>query len=101
MKILCVAEKPSIARSVTQTLSGGRFTTSDTRIRYIKNFKFTARFPNWGDCEVVFTSVLGHLLSQDFDSPWRGWQQCSPSALFQEARIITTITEVLPSYGGR
>jgi len=27
MRVLCVAEKPSISKSITQILSGGRFTT--------------------------------------------------------------------------
>ena len=27
MKVLCVAEKPSISKSITQILSGGRFST--------------------------------------------------------------------------
>jgi DNA topoisomerase III len=32
------------------------------------------------------TSVLGHLISHDFDAQYRSWRSCEPSALF-EARI--------------
>lgn len=30
MKVLCVAEKPSIAKSITQILSGGQYTAVST-----------------------------------------------------------------------
>ena len=92
MKILCVAEKPSIAKAVSQILGGGHMTTSDTRIRFIKNYKFTTRLPDWGDCDVTFTSVAGHLTETDFDEHHRKWTQCAPVALF-EARIVEKIPD--------
>jgi DNA topoisomerase-3 len=94
MKILCVAEKPSIAKAVSQILAGGRCDVSNTQNRFTKNYKFTARFPDWGQCDVVFTSVAGHLVSQDFDEQWSKWMLCPPVALFEEARIIETIPQV-------
>nr|POF15167.1 dna topoisomerase 3 [Quercus suber] len=36
------------------------------------------------------TSVLGHLISQDFDSQYKGWLSCDPISLF-EANIITYV----------
>ena len=93
MKVLCVAEKPSIAKAVSQILSGGRLDTNGTSIKFIKNYKFTSRFPEWGECDVVFTSVSGHLTEADFDTQWRKWTQCQPVALFQEARIVETIPQ--------
>jgi DNA topoisomerase III len=94
MKVLCVAEKPSIARAVSQILAGGRFEVSPTNNKYIKNYKFMSRFPQWGECDVVFTSVAGHLTEADFDQQWRKWATCAPVALFDEARIIETIPQV-------
>jgi|SRR6202035_60020 DNA topoisomerase III len=94
MKILCVAEKPSIAKAVAQILSGGAFQASNTRINYIKNYKFTCRFPEWGQCDVVFTSVAGHLTAADFDEPYRSWTRCAPVALFEEARIVGFVPDV-------
>ena len=94
MKVLCVAEKPSIAKSVSQILAGGRFEVSGTNNKYIKNYKFISRFPQWGECDVVFTSVAGHLTEADFDQQWRKWTACAPVALFDEARIIETIPQV-------
>jgi DNA topoisomerase III len=94
MKILCVAEKPSIAKAVSQILGGGRFTTTNTQITYIKNYKFSTRFPEWGECDVVFTSVVGHLMAADFGDQWKKWTQCQPVALFEEARIVELIPQV-------
>lgn len=94
MKVLCVAEKPSIAKAVSQILAGGRYDVSNTNNNYIKNYKFTSRFPQWGECDVVFTSVAGHLTEADFDQQWRKWSTCPPVALFDEARIIETIPSV-------
>ena len=94
MKILCVAEKPSIARSVSQILSGGRFETSGTANKYIKNFKFKSRLSDWGECDVVFTSVAGHLTTFDFSEAWRKWKQSDPAALFEQAQIVEEIPAV-------
>lgn len=33
MKVLCVAEKPSIAKSITEVLSGGRWNTVSNAVR--------------------------------------------------------------------
>jgi len=97
MKILCVAEKPSIAKAVSAILAGGaRLQVDETRNKYIKNYKFTSRFPEWGDCEVVFTSVTGHLTELDFDVQWRKWNGCPPASLFESARIVETVPDVRP-----
>jgi DNA topoisomerase III len=95
MKILCVAEKPSIARAVSTILAGGaRLDIGNTANKYIKNYKFQARFPDWGDCEVVFTSVTGHLTEVDFGDAWRKWNSCQPASLFEAAQVVEKIPEV-------
>jgi DNA topoisomerase III len=94
MKVLCVAEKPSIAKAISQILAGGRMDVSNTRIAYIKNYKFKTRLPEWGECDVVFTSVAGHLMETDFDAAWRNWRSCTPASLFEEARIVEKIPQV-------
>ncbi|KIV88395.1 hypothetical protein PV10_08081 [Exophiala mesophila] len=83
-KILCVAEKPAIAKAVAQHLSGGRFQTHPIRgNQYVKNYEFDYNFRQWGTCTVVMTSVLGHLTSVDFDAQYKGWKSCAPSQLFE------------------
>ncbi|TKA30975.1 hypothetical protein B0A50_01943 [Salinomyces thailandicus] len=92
-RILCVAEKPSIARAVSNHLGGGAVNTRNVRGNvYIKNFEFTYNFQPWGQCQVTVTSVSGHLLTNDFPSHLRKWTSCDPSALF-EARIDTYVEE--------
>ncbi|KAK5100556.1 DNA topoisomerase [Lithohypha guttulata] len=90
-QILCVAEKPAIAKAVAQHLAGGRLQTRNVRgNQYVKNYQFTYNFPLWGDCDVTMTSVLGHLTGLDFDQRYRKWTSCPPSQLF-EAPIQVTI----------
>lgn len=103
-KILCVAEKPAIAKSVAQHLSGGQVTAvgtsyfscfcsnfqlltnlkrSITGNPYVKNYDFDFNFgPPWGNCSVTMTSVLGHLNELKFPDQYKQWQSPPPSSLF-------------------
>lgn len=81
MKILCVAEKNSIGKAVSGILGGGRTTTRDSPYKYVKNYEFKFNFPEFGNCNVVMTSVAGHLISQDFPSNY-SWNNCTPGKLF-------------------
>ncbi|PLW57729.1 hypothetical protein PCANC_01400 [Puccinia coronata f. sp. avenae] len=83
MRILCVAEKPSIARSITEILSGNQFTTRQSPNRYTKNFDFHYRLPPSPQlADFTVTSVLGHLTGTDFDEHHKGWRNCDPFSLF-------------------
>jgi DNA topoisomerase-3 len=68
MKVLCVAEKNNISKGVSSSLSKNHFSTKDTKIKYVKNYTFNFRFPQWGECEVIFTAVSGHILTTQFVS---------------------------------
>lgn len=83
-KILCVAEKPSMAKAVAQHLSGGSMQVTSIRgNQYVKNYQFDFNFGGrWGRCEVIMTCVLGHLTKLDFDSQLNGWASCPPGILF-------------------
>lgn len=67
MKVLCVAEKPSVAKAVCNILGGG-FTTRHTANKFVKNYDFQYDFPGWGRCDCTMTSVLGHLTDSEFVS---------------------------------
>ncbi|KAJ5996943.1 hypothetical protein N7522_008603 [Penicillium canescens] len=84
-KILCVAEKPAIARAVATHLSGGSFQTHAIRgNQYVKNYEFDFNFGGaWGNCSVTMTSVVGHLTGLDFDRQYKGWLSCPPGSLFE------------------
>ncbi|KAG7195628.1 DNA topoisomerase [Scheffersomyces spartinae] len=91
VRVLCVAEKPTIARQVSGVLSGGSFRTRNGKSKYNKNFEFTYNFGQWGYAQVVMTSVSGHLLLIDFPSNY-GWDKVTPGRLFE-----APITEVVPN----
>lgn len=89
MKILCVAEKPSIAKEVANILSGGRFSTRNSQNKYIKNYDFQFTFPGHGDCLVTMTSVVGHITNLDFPPAFQ-WGKCVPGRLL-DAQLVETI----------
>lgn len=82
MKVLCVAEKPSISKEVSRILSGGRFSVRNTKSKFIKNYDFKFDFPGHGFCDVTMTAVAGHLRRTDFPSNC-GWGKVPPGRLFE------------------
>jgi len=92
-RILCVAEKPSIAKSITQILSGGQFTTHNTRSQYIKNYEFT--YPQTNSHFTV-TSVVGHLTECDFTERHRKWNSCDPFDLFEAPIEVKVASDKKP-----
>ncbi|KAG9257277.1 DNA topoisomerase [Emericellopsis atlantica] len=91
MKVLCVAEKPSISKAVATHLSGGSFQTHNTRSQYIKNYAFTFDFGQpWGQCDVTMTAVVGHLTQTLFADGYKNWESPPPVSLFG-APTITTV----------
>ncbi|KAG6307286.1 hypothetical protein E4U45_005182 [Claviceps purpurea] len=93
MKVLCVAEKPSISKAVAGHLSGGRMQTHNTRNRFVKNYSFDFDFgPSMGQCSVTMTCVAGHLTNVEFTSEYKNWQYPPPESLFN-APIVTSIQE--------
>ncbi|KAF8329298.1 DNA topoisomerase [Amanita rubescens] len=89
MRVLCVAEKPSIAKSIAQILSGGRFQTRQTGSQYIKNYDF--EYPQTHSHFTV-TCVAGHLTNVDFTERHRSWNSCDAFDLFD-----APIKVVIPS----
>lgn len=81
MKVLCVAEKNKISKSVAGSLSRNNFQTRDSPNKYVKNYSFKFRFPQWGDCDVTMTAVSGHIYQKDIPKSY-GWGRCSYDALF-------------------
>lgn len=104
MRVLCVAEKPSIAKSIAQILSGGKYTTvsrgfvgrvsyglrlckRNTSSKFIKDYDFD--YPQTRS-QYTVTAVAGHLMNQDFRSDFKSWNSCDPFSLF-DARIEVTV----------
>ncbi|KAF2172435.1 hypothetical protein M409DRAFT_17668 [Zasmidium cellare ATCC 36951] len=92
-KVLCVAEKPSIAKAVANHLAGQAVQARNVQGEtYTKNYVFQYNFPTWGPCEVTMTSVRGHLMENDFEAQYKNWNNSDPVVLF-EARISTFVKE--------
>jgi DNA topoisomerase III len=79
MHVLCVAEKPSIAKAITQILSGGQFAMRQSPNRYTKNYDFN--YPQTNSTFTV-TSVSGHVMAHEFSDTHRIWSACDPFVLF-------------------
>jgi len=116
-RILCVAEKPSIAKAVAGHLGGGSFQTVRSNLedahstlnvlhtddtwqrpvngaQYTKNYDFTFNFgPPWGTCNVTMTSVLGHLTEVDFGPEFKDWRYPPPYKLF-DGRVHVKVHNV-------
>mgnify|MGYP001567750838 CR=1 FL=1 len=115
IKYLCVAEKPSISKSITHILSGGQFNSVCPRRSllarqadlsldqrnarhpaWIKNYDFSYRMaPTLGFVDFTVTAVAGHLTCSDFGENHKAWNSCDPFALF-DAPIIHFTNPVRP-----
>ncbi|THH30422.1 hypothetical protein EUX98_g3766 [Antrodiella citrinella] len=93
MHVLCVAEKPSISKSITQILSGGQFTTRPSPANFIKNYDFN--YPQTNSTFTV-TAVAGHMLVHDFGPAYSKWTSCDPFTLFDAPILVETAKDKLP-----
>ncbi|KAJ7693325.1 prokaryotic type I DNA topoisomerase [Mycena rosella] len=89
MRVLCVAEKPSISKAISQILSGGQFAVRSTPSKFIKNYDFDYPQTN---AQYTVTCVSGHLTSHDFPETHRKWHSCDPFSLF-DAPVETYISK--------
>ncbi|KAI9698293.1 MAG: DNA topoisomerase [Bogoriella megaspora] len=93
-RILCVAEKPSIAKAVAQHLGGNVQARSVPGIVYVKNYEFQYSFgPPLGSCNVTMTSVSGHLIATEFEPRYKSWTGTNPADLF-EAGLVHYVEDV-------
>jgi DNA topoisomerase-3 len=94
MRVLCVAEKPSISKAVATHLAGGSPQVGNTRVTHIKNYGFDFDFnQGWGTTSVTMTCVIGHLTNLDFPQDFKNWQFPPPDRLFT-APVNTVIPQV-------
>ncbi|RKP26983.1 DNA topoisomerase, partial [Syncephalis pseudoplumigaleata] len=92
MYILHVAEKPALAKSIAQILSRGDMRVQSCA-KYNKNFCFQYRIGTQL-CDMVMTSVLGHLTEDDFPAEYQRWSDWPPALLF-EAPIRRTVSKTM------
>ncbi|KAI9911606.1 hypothetical protein PsorP6_009585 [Peronosclerospora sorghi] len=81
MKVLNVAEKPSVAKEIATILSCGRFERRPGFSKYNALFEFPYQIRGQ-QVQMVVTSVTGHMMELEFDISVRSWQSCDPVELF-------------------
>ncbi|XP_012489369.1 DNA topoisomerase 3-alpha isoform X1 [Gossypium raimondii] len=82
IKVLNVAEKPSVAKSVSGFLSRNQaLRVRDGRSRYNRIFEFNYSIRGQ-PCHMLFTSVTGHLMELEFEDRFRKWHSCDPLDLY-------------------
>mmetsp|Transcript_19383 Transcript_19383/g.58606 ORF Transcript_19383/g.58606 Transcript_19383/m.58606 type:complete len:243 (+) Transcript_19383:59-787(+) len=88
-KVLSVAEKPSIAKSLAQVFGGARRRQShDTYSCFWDLPRVPIRLDGQRvEVPMTITSVRGHIQALDFEPEYKTWSSCSPGALFLEAQV--------------
>ncbi|XP_060606708.1 DNA topoisomerase 3-alpha-like isoform X2 [Ruditapes philippinarum] len=81
VKVLNVAEKNDAAKSIAEVMSRGRTNRREGFSRFNKIYEYEYMLFNQ-KCNMMMTSVSGHLLGMDFIGQYRKWNSCSPASLF-------------------
>lgn len=97
IKVLNVAEKPSVAKSVAGILSQNQgLRIREGRSRYNKIFEFNYSIRGQ-PCHMLMTSVTGHLMELEFDERYRKWHSCDPADLYH-APVRKHVPEVTRAF---
>ncbi|CAD1480133.1 unnamed protein product [Heterotrigona itama] len=91
MKVLNVAEKNDAAKNIANYLSRGTCNRREGLSKYNKIYEFTSHLWNQ-NCEMIMTSVSGHLLNYEFTEAYRKWHGCHPLTLF-DAPVVKKCSE--------
>ncbi|KAK1947637.1 DNA topoisomerase 3-alpha [Phytophthora citrophthora] len=89
MRVLNVAEKPSVAKEIANILSSGHAQRRAGLSKYNALFEFPYQVQGQ-HVQMVVTSVTGHIMELDFDTSVRSWYSCDPVELFT-ARIVKKV----------
>ncbi|KAF5837280.1 hypothetical protein DUNSADRAFT_4607 [Dunaliella salina] len=81
IRVLNVAEKPSVAKEVSRILSNGGSRSRRGPAQYNPIHEFPYNI-NGQAVDMVFTSVAGHLMELDFSEQHRKWHGCPPAELY-------------------
>ena len=96
-----VAEKPSLAQSLSKILAkGGQITSRKGFNGACSVHEFVTRFPPTGETmRFKFTSVCGHVMSLDFLGKYNNWDRVDPVSYVLSFRtVVFRLLRVLISY---
>ncbi|XP_060927383.1 DNA topoisomerase 3-beta-1 [Limanda limanda] len=82
--VLMVAEKPSLAQSISKILSKGSCTSRKGLNGACSVHEYTGSFQGQS-VRFKMTSVCGHVMSLDFIGKYNNWDQVDPAELFSTA----------------
>jgi DNA topoisomerase IA len=77
MIVFMVAEKPSLAQSISKILSNNQATSYRGFNNACSVYEWTGKFMNYG-CKFRMTSVCGHVMSLDFSGQYNNWDKVDP-----------------------
>lgn len=81
-RILCVAEKPSVAKIAARFLSNSKYKFNISESKFNPIFDFTTKLNN-EEIQVEFTSILGHIYDFDFPAKYmEDWKTYDSEILF-------------------
>jgi len=85
-----VAEKPSLAQSLSKILAkGGQITSRKGFNGACSVHEFVTRFPPTGETmRFKFTSVCGHVMSLDFLGKYNNWDRVDPVSYVLSFRTV-------------
>jgi DNA topoisomerase-3 len=92
-RVLNVAEKPSIAKSIALYLSDGNSRNEQSYSKFNPIYHFTRDFQGSKDCEIKVTSVTGHIQEIHFHERYKNWSTNDPLVLIQSAEILKRYDE--------
>ena len=78
--VVMVAEKPSIALSITEALSHGKYQKGNGLVRSLPVYIFNGLFKGY-QATFKVTSVAGHVFNRDFPKQYQDWN-LDPESLF-------------------
>eukprot|EP00743_Colponemidia_sp_Colp-15_P005401 GILK01005805.1.p1 GENE.GILK01005805.1~~GILK01005805.1.p1 ORF type:complete len:853 (+),score=115.47 GILK01005805.1:50-2608(+) len=81
VKVLMVAEKPSISNSISHILSHGQSQSRRGVANMCPVHEFNGKFQN-KNAHFIVTSVVGHVYTTDFPPEYQSWDKTEPIALF-------------------
>ena len=87
-----MAEKNDAAKNIAHIMSKGSKSLRNSYSKFNKLYEFQMNMPRFGQSQMIFYSVAGHLLDKDFDNRYRKWHSCEPLELF-DAPIVTFVSE--------
>eukprot|EP01147_Barroeca_monosierra_P001141 gene1141-4360_t len=81
VKVLMVAEKPALARSLAGILSDGKASQRTTHGASLPLLEYSGTFRGQA-AHFKFTSVRGHMMEVQFPSKYNNWDKVNPFDLF-------------------